>query len=104
MIKPSTLSVLLSLTLVSTSNWVYADQSLSGVTTISSSQPVVHAVTADVAQEFQRLRTRWAQNFLGDPNAPFDATLQKNGSKHEQQCTKTMDCNEYWSESPKPMG
>ncbi|MCR9514149.1 polysaccharide lyase 8 family protein [Vibrio alginolyticus] len=77
MIKPSTLSVLLSLTLVSTSNWVYADQSLSGVTTISSSQPVVHAVTADVAQEFQRLRTRWAQNFLGDPNAPFDATLQK---------------------------
>lgn len=32
---------------------------------------------AEVALEFVRLRTRWAENFLGDPSAPFDVTLKK---------------------------
>ncbi|EJB8416756.1 TPA: polysaccharide lyase 8 family protein [Vibrio vulnificus] len=71
MIKLSPIATALSIALLVTPGWALAE--------ISSGSPSVSAVMSDaeVAQEFARLRTRWAENFLGDPGAPFDATLQQ---------------------------
>lgn len=71
MIKLSPITAALSVALLATPGWVMAEMSTSSV----SSSALMN--DAEVAQEFVRLRTRWAENFLGDPSAPFDATLKK---------------------------